>query len=339
MKKLIFLLSILLIFSVTASAATRTNFRNTAGDNSWFTDGNWDSGSPEGIYQSDFCKAFILSSGTDQVILNSGEVANTHLLRFVGGEMTANSAQINILDQIVLGNNGSTDVLTLNDTYVNYTGTSWMKIGTGGTGGSGTVTMNGTSSIIMSKRSDIGADDAAYFYMNDSAYWETGGTVILGNASAASGYLELNSSAHLNMTGGLYLEIGGPNGGSGQVQLNGGQINTPGIAVNNGHMQVDGGVAYGRDLTMTGSGTLDVTDGYVHLRYTEQYDDTGALVETWAEFKDRIQSTYFGQISQNNGTELATFFVDDTTETLVIAPEPATVAILGMGLVFFRRRK
>ncbi len=338
MKKLIFLLSILLIFSVTASAATRTNFRNTAGDQSWFTDGNWDSGSPEGIYQSDYCKAFILTSGTDKLVLNSGEVASTQLLKFVGGELVANSAQINILDKIILGNNGSVDTFTLNDSYINYTGTSWFTIGNGGTGGGGTVTFNGTSSIDMSKRTTVADEDAGNLILNDSSVYNTGGTILVGNKN--SGYLEVNNDAEINMSGALPLQLGDlGNGGSGDLLMTGGQITTAALAIEDGHSQIDGGVILARDLTMTSSGTLDVTDGYVHLRYTEQYDDTGALVETWGEFKDRIQSTYYGQISQNNQSELATFIVDDTNETLIVAPEPATVAILGMGLVFFRRKR
>ncbi len=314
MKNLLCILVIFMFISTSAFALNRNNYTNNIGDNDWFNTGNWG----DGVVPDTSHKAFIQADYAD---IDSGETATIGQIRTVTGSirLTGTLEVVYLTTELQtgaqIGFNGNSGITVSGSGLFDYQDAdSAILMGVNNTTDVGTITLNDTAQMKSVYQINAGQTGTGNIYINDDAVATLSNVdLVLGEGSGANtayGYLELNQNGQLNMgTGGLVVG----SLGSGDVQVNGGNVFAGNLVINNGN--------------------VDVTDGYISLDYD------GSTGETWSEFKDRIQNTYYGSISQNNGAAEATYIIDDANTKLIIAPEPATVALLGMGLVFFRRKR
>lgn len=173
------------------------------------------------------------------------------------------------------------------------------------------MTMNGASIFNTPARSNIGHNGIADIIMNDTSKWNNNGVIYVGNNAGADGYLELNDSSELDMSGNLNVGIAA----TGVIQLNGGLISAP-------------------NLELGSFGEIDIVDGAIELDYYSNPENPNP--ESWAAYKARITGY---DVTTGNGTGDATFLIDETNTVITIVPEPATFALFGAGLALLRRKK
>ena len=146
----------------------------------------------------------------------------------------------------------------------------------------------------------------------------TGGTInlgkdLVGTATAGTAYINMSDGTIQNRSGskgGLYLGHYTLATALIDMTMSGGNINVYNL-----------GMQSGSSLDMDGDGQILIT-----------YDSSYSTSETWAQFKTRI--TGYASLMDN---EVIT--VNDTAETITITPEPATIALLGLGGLALIRRK
>ncbi len=304
MKKLIILLSILILCSP-SFAAIQTSFVGPGTD--WMDPANWDNGIPD-IGDNILMKADSEVSYGDAAIRFMKMNTNGADVLISGGTMTA--------DNFISVGFDATNTFAMTGGTLYFDSDAGFKIGDKTTAGNGTVDLSGTARVDSEYITKLGWDGIGSVYMADDALWTNAGSFRIGNNLGSDGYLEMNG-------GELRLE---GEGGSDDT-LDGSLF--VGMA-SYGDVKVNDGVIFAPDLYVGAYGSIDITGGYISVNYD------GASGETWEDFKSRIMG--YG-ITQNDGDEAATYFVDDANTKMVIAPEPATVALFGMGLVFFRRKR
>jgi hypothetical protein len=130
---------------------------------------------------------------------------------------------------------------------------------------------------------------------------------------------------------------GGTDGSSGEglVTINNGTVNiswmlaiaggyngTTGGGV--GHIQIDGGsinATGGGGLVMSDNGSMDITEGALVL--------AGEITDI----------TSYGDVTAYDGAGSFEYDYDGSNTTITAIPEPATVALIGLGSLFFIRKK
>lgn len=114
MKKLLCLLTILLLFTASATAAIRSNFKNLNGTNDWFDGANWDKGVP-----TDGDKGFILTNGADRAIIGAGQSADVGIFKLIAGELQMDAGStLTIHGGATFGDNGTGNVCTMNSATI-----------------------------------------------------------------------------------------------------------------------------------------------------------------------------------------------------------------------------
>ncbi len=305
MKKLLCLLTILLLFTASASAI-RSNFKNLNGTNDWFDGANWNKGVPTAAD-----KGFIQTNGADRAIIGANGEAVVGIFKLIAGELQMDAgSKLTVHDSATFGDNGTGNVVTMNSATIDIIGEAFTGFANDATQTT-LFTMNGSSVLNTPRRSNLGHGGIADLIMNDTSVWNTMGTIFVGNLAGAEGYLELNDSAQIVMDTGLPLNVG---------------IDTT------GDVQINGGSIIARDLILGSNGSIDIVSGYIEL----DYDDNPENTESWEAYKSRI--TAYG-VTTGNGAGDAFFDIDDTNTVITIVPEPATFALIGAGLAFLRRKK
>jgi len=173
--------------------------------------------------------------------------------------------------------------------------------------------------------------------------------MLAGNFATTKGRLELNSG-YINVHGGIVLSRRSDYRNVGVLNVNGGILdfgtaanqsiwmnyvgtNLAGTAtINMGmagvirgpNLQMDTDLTWSNINFTVGSGT----NARIELTYVDGFPDA-----TWDAFKTRI--TGYASLMTNEK-----FMINDTLERITIVPEPATVALLGLGgLALIRKRR
>jgi len=179
-------------------------------------------------------------------------------------------------------------------------------------------------------------------YLDTGTVNMSGGTLTVQTADASKWFHHFivgdNGTGTLNMSGGVItaknnMYISYNNMGTGIVNMTGGEINVTDTIIivrsSTGEFHLDGGLVTAADLSMTANGSLDLTNGVMIL----DDDDTSAV----QEYIDSGWITGYG----GAGDVLLDYDVTNPGKTTLSAiPEPATLALLGLGglLSLLRRR-
>jgi hypothetical protein len=171
-------------------------------------------------------------------------------------------------------------------------------------------------------------------------------TIILGYRNNAKGTLFMDGGT---VTGGnmkLCRSDAGDDGTWSYVDMDGGYMKLSNLDIGEDAnswalFNLDGGLVDTNDLWLNESGaaqyaTLNITGGTMVIDFTETEEG-----ETWAEFKTRVGGSGY-DITGYGYHANAVYTWDDRNTKLTLTatvPEPATIALLGLGGLFLFRRK
>jgi hypothetical protein len=353
MRKLMFV-TIVLMFGL-ASSATAADFNWTnwmAPDNLWTTNGNWDvAGSPGAADAAKFDdttgmanEAIINSSMSitvDYLLIGRGGGGTNNALRMTGGTLNINnraymadSADAGSVGTFTL-EGGTVTITGLNSSdrkfyvgykgglvtpskgYFNISGGLLDSVGkfyvagekSGSEAGWGQVTQSGGTINVDegSSRVRIGGKEGTGTYIMSGGTLYSADDVIVADGTGSTGLLD--------MTGGYIradgdFKVGSGDSGSAIVNLHGGIISA-------------GNLSFDTDM-----GSMDIKYGTMILDGDEA-DEVQALVD------GGYITAYSGA-----GEVLVNYWASqDLTIVNAIIPEPATIALLGLGGLLIRRRR
>jgi len=206
-------------------------------------------------------------------------------------------------------------------------------------GGIGILDISGGEAIASNSGFLVGCKDGAEGTINMS-----GGTITSYRASPTAWYHHFvigdTVTGTLNMSGGILnakndMYLSRTSSGKGTVNMTGGTINVTGeirLCYDSSascEFHLDGGVVTAADLVMTANGSLDLMEGVMIL----DGDDTLAV---WAYVDADLITGYGAASNVLVGYDTR----NDKTIVAALVPEPATIALLGLGgLLSLRLRR
>ncbi len=272
MKRTACLTTIMIVFVFCLSAAVHAHvWTNTAGDNLWLTDGNWDLNSQPGLTDN----ISINSAGTDKCILDANGYGNWILmgngpqghLQIIGNAVLNLNANFKIGNLLNDPNLNLVEVRDNAEVYLSLADTGFLQI-SHINGTQGRLELRENAYVHALKRTNVGNRNNGQLAIYDNAHFYTEGAFYVGNQSGSSGTVEMHGGV-LQMTG-YVLYVGAPAGSTGHIQADAGQILI-------------------KDLAMGSGGSIDVTGGSIFV-------NQGST--DWDTFKTNIQTYHAnGQIT------------------------------------------
>ena len=257
-------------------------------------------------------------------------VPTTEEVRFNSSSDAAVLSSAQTVDDVKVGYNADGGSLTINGGAL--TVTTYARLGEAGTA-FGVLNLVSGSLTMATKELEIGRNGVGTFNMSGGTYSNTDGSrdLFIGNFVGSNGTMNLSDGT---VSVGDNVLVG--NNGTGLLYMTGGIMNigdnidvgdTSGTGPTGvGHIQLDGGVITADNLFLrshTGVqyGTMDITDGAMIVndngKYGGYYSDPGGPLTAFGGAGDIIV------MSNGNGTSTITG----------VLPEPATLALLGVGFV------